>query len=248
MQRVTEVLVEALKQALMESTELRLYRAGKLAGLFPSRAGVNAEAAAQALREGLLEITHTETKGKTSIEWVRLTPRGVDFLHEHESPARALQDLRAVLRMNEHGLPVWLAEMRATLQAVEVRLEADAQKWQQRLEALERRVAETLKRIDLATPLLPPELAQTYPWALDAINYLDRRQSGGAPGPCPLPELFAALTRQHASLSIGAFHEGLRRMHERRVARLAPGQSLADLPQPEFALLDGALVLYYAAR
>ena len=68
--KLTQALVEALKQALSDSAEHRLFRSGKLAGLFAGRAGVNAEAAAQALRDGLLEVTRTETKGKTTTEWV----------------------------------------------------------------------------------------------------------------------------------------------------------------------------------
>src|SRR5262249_19188443 len=78
--------------------------------------------------------------------------------------------------------------------------------------------------------------------------YLDRRHSGGAPGDCPLPELFAAVVRQHPALSGSAFHEGLRRLHDRRALRLQPAASLAALPHPEYALLHRAALLSYAAR
>jgi hypothetical protein len=105
-----------------------------------------------------------------------------------------------------------------------------------------------LRRLEEAAPLLPPDVAETHPWAIDALNYLDRRRNGGAPGDCPLPELFAAVVRRHPALSVSAFHEGLRRLHDRRALRLQPAASRADLPQPEYALLDGAAVLYYAAR
>jgi hypothetical protein len=60
--------------------------------------------------------------------------------------------------------------------------------------------------------------------------------------------LFAALTRSHPRLSVMDFHEGLRRLHERRTIRLQAADGLADLPQPEYALFDGGKVLYYAAR
>jgi hypothetical protein len=254
MDRVEQALVEALRQALSEPAEQRLYRSGKLEGLFPGRNSVHGTAAAQALRDGLLEVVRTETKGKTVIEWVRLTPRGVDFLHERESPLRALEELRSTLRLNQQAVPAWLAEMRGGLQALDERLTADARKWLERLYALARRVDETLRRLEQSAPLLPVELAESYPWAIDALNYLDRRHLAGGPSAngeavdCPLPELFAALVRQHPRLSVSAFHEGLRRLHERRLLHLRPATSLADLPQPEYALLDGASVLYYAAR
>src|SRR5579885_435987 len=105
--RFTETLLDALKLALADGGEHRLYRSGKLDGLFPGRTGTNGEAAAFALREGLLEPVRTETKGRTVIEWVRLTPRGVDYLHERESPLRALEELREALRTAEAGVPAW---------------------------------------------------------------------------------------------------------------------------------------------
>jgi hypothetical protein len=243
--RVTEVLIAALKQALDDpASERRLYKSGKLDGLFPGRGGTSAEAAARALADELVEAVRTETRGKSAIEWVRLTPRGVEFLGECESPARALHGLRDALRANQQAVPLWLADMRAALRALEEQLATDAQKWQQRLDALARRVEQTLRRLDAAAP--PPELAGAYPWAADAIAYLDRRRAGGADGACPLPELFNALSRAHAELSVGAFHEGLRRLREHRAVRLLPADG-ADLTQPEFALLDHGVVLYHAA-
>jgi hypothetical protein len=243
--RVTEVLVAALKQALEDpSAERRLYKSGKLEGLFPGRSGIGGEAAARGLADGLFEVVRAETKGKTVIDWVRLTPRGVEYLNNCESPARALHGLRDILRTNQQAIPAWLADMQATLQAIDDRLATDAQKWMQRLDAIARRVEETLRRLDAAAP--PPDLAEAYPWAADALQYLDRRRGGGAGGDCPLPELFNALAREHAELSVGVFHEGLRRLRERRSVRLVPAQG-TDLTQPEFALLDRGLVLYYAA-
>src|SRR5579872_663098 len=69
--KVTETLLEALKRGLARPGEHRLYKSGKLDGLFPGRAGAGGEAAARALREGLIETARTETKGKTVIDWVR---------------------------------------------------------------------------------------------------------------------------------------------------------------------------------
>ncbi len=248
MDRILVTLVQALKQALADPAEQRLYRSGKLQGLFPGRTGVGGEAAARALRDGLFEVVRTETKGKTLIDWVRLTPQGVDFLHRQESPLEALREVRMALRANQQAVPLWLADMRATLQAQDERLAADARKWLERLEALTRRVDDALRRLEEATPLLPPDVARAVPWAIDALNYLDHRREGGAPGPCPLPELFAAVVRQQPGLSVSVFHEGLRRLHDRRVLRLQAPEGEGTLTEPEYALFDGGRVLYYAAR
>jgi hypothetical protein len=254
MVQAEQALVEALRQCLAEPGEQRLYRSGKLNGLFRSRNGVHGSAAEQALRDGLLEIVRTETKGKSVIEWVRLTPRGVEFLHKRESPLIALQELRSTLQLNQQAVPVWLAQMRGALQAMDERLAADAHKWLERLDAQTRRVDETLRRLEQSAPLLPPEIAQSHPWAIDALNYLDRRRLAaganvnGDGAACPLPELFAALARPYPGLSVHDFHEGLRLLHQRRLVQLQPATSLTDLPQPEYALLEGAAVLYYVAR
>jgi len=45
MDRVTQTLLDALRLALSEPGDRRLYRVGKLDGLFPGRGGVGAEAA-----------------------------------------------------------------------------------------------------------------------------------------------------------------------------------------------------------
>jgi hypothetical protein len=245
---MAETLLESLRAAL-SAGEQRLYRSGKLDGLFPGRTGHGGAAAAQALREGLLEVVRTETKGKTTIEWVRVTPRGVDFLHEHESPLRALHELRAALRhAQQQDLPAWLGGLREALGELNARLTVEAEGWTQRLLTLEQRVGESLRRLEASGPLLPREVIESVPWAIDALNYLDRRRRSGAPAECALPELFAAVVRHHPDLSIGAFHEGLRRLHEHRALLLAPAASPADLTQPEFALFDGADVFYFAAR
>src|SRR5262245_4594232 len=130
--KVTEALLEALKQGLARPGEHRLYKRGKLDGLLPGRAGAGAEAAARALREGLIETVRTETKGKPVIDWVRVTPKAVDFLHEQESPLRALEELREELRATRDRVPAWSEEVRRTLAALGDRLADDSARMLQR--------------------------------------------------------------------------------------------------------------------
>jgi hypothetical protein len=247
MDKATETLLEALKQALAEGGEQRLYKSGKLPGLFAGRGGPNAEAAARAVRDGLLEVVRTETRGKVTTEWVRLTPRGVDFLHEHQSPLRALRDLQALLQANRTGMPLWLAEIHGELRTLGQRLTDEVQRWTHRLEALAQQVEEALRRAEAAAT--PPDGSGVVPWGPDALGYLDRRRGGGAAGECPLPELFAALRGQWPDLSVTAFHDGLRRLQDRRLLRLLPYTgAISDLAEPEYALPDGATMWYYAGR
>jgi hypothetical protein len=244
--KATGVLLEALKQGLAEQGEQRLYRSGKLPGLFSARTGTQAEAAAQALQDGILEVVRSETKGKTTVEWVRVTPRGVDFVARHESPVRAMDELRAALAATKEGLPEWVGHIRRSLQDLSERLTLEVQGVMRRLDALSQRVDEALRQAAEKTPPVPAAAADAFPWALDAVAYLDRRHQGNVDGPCPLPELFAAVGRP--ALSLSDFHAGLRRLQDRGVLKLLPFEESGELPEPEFALLDGTTVFYYAAR
>jgi hypothetical protein len=244
-----ETMLEALREAVARPGEQRLFRSGKLPGLFAGRNGASVEASATALRDGLLEMVRTENKGKTVVEWVRITPRGVGYLHEHESPVRALEDLREALKTTDAGVPKWVAEMRQSLTALSDRLTADAERFQKKLDALSQRVEEALRRIEARGPDLPTGVKTEVPWALDALAYLDQWRGSGAKTECPLPELFTSVEEQHEGLSITAFHDGLRRLHGERALRLLPFTAQpSELPQPEYALLDGGTLLYYATR
>lgn len=239
--RARQHILAALKRALVEPGEHPLIRSGKLAGLFSSRIGAPAEAAQQAVKENLLQVVRTETHGKRPLDWVHLTPKGVEFLHQHESPVAVLRDLHRELKATQEALPAWLERMQQEWLAVMKRAT-------ERLDALACQVDQALRRLD-AVPDVPASVAASTPWAVDAVNYLDHRKAGGADKPCPLPELFAAVRRRNPNLTLSVFHDGLRRLGDHKTIRLArfdgPPESL---PAPEYALLDGSQVLFYAER
>jgi hypothetical protein len=248
MDKLTPILVEAIKQAVGQTGEQRLFRSTKLPGIFAGRTGSHGDAAAQALRDGLLEITRTETKGKTTTEWVRVTPRGIEFVHQSESPVQALHDLRAVLTMTQQGIPVWVSDLRQELQTLSDRLTEQVQRITQRIEALSQRVTEALERAEAAQPSVPVDLADTIPWAAKVLYYLDQRKTAGMVNACTLAELFAALREKQPELTVTEYHSGLRRLHERGVVRLSPHEGEGALPEPEYALLDGSATFYHISR
>lgn len=248
MDRVQAILLEALRQGTAVPGELRLYRAGKFPGLFASRTSVHAEAAAQAVRDELIEIVRTETKGKTITEFVRVTPKGVQFVLERDSPVRAMDELQALLILNEQGFPGWVEELRRGIDDIGRRFVDEVQLLRQRLDALAGRVHEALKRADKYGPPPAAGTAGAIPWAHDAVEYLERRVASGLPDRCSLPELFAQLKNKEAELSIKDFHIGLRRLYDRGAVRLLPHEGPDGPPEPEYALLDGPTVYWYAAR
>jgi hypothetical protein len=247
--KIDELLVEVLKRAMAETHEQPLFRSGKTSGIFSGRTGANGEAAALALRDGLLEIVRSEAKGKTTIEWVRPTPRGMQFVYDHESPLKALDEMRTLLEMSREGTPVWLAELRRELNSMATRLIAETERCARRLEVLSARVEASLRRADVAKAHLANGDTAIAPWAVEALAYLEKRLQGGAADSCTLPELFAAARHEYGDLTVNEFHDGLRRLRDRGGVTLLPfaGQP-SELPQPEYALLDGAQLFYYAAR
>jgi hypothetical protein len=247
--KATETLLDALKKAMLAPGEQRLFKSGKLDGLFPGKAGLNAAAAAQAIRDNLLEVARTETKGKTTIEWVRLTPKGVELVHHHESPTRAMDELQDALHITLDGVPVWMAGVRQELQALGQRLTDEVQNVCHRLEVLSQRVAESLGKADNQVAPLPNDLMAAVPWGVAALAYLDKRRAGGAANDCPLPDLFRAVRETRPELTVQEFHDGLRKLHDRGALRLLPhagGQEA--LPEPEYALPEGNVMYYSVAR
>lgn len=247
-ERSREHLIAALKQALAEPGEHRLYRSGKLAGLFPSRSGVAGDAGAEAIREGLLEVTRSEIRGKFNVEWVRATPKTVEYLHAHESPVAVLRELQAELKNARAGVPLWLESLNRQWTELSAGMYEQMKQALNRMDSLAERVEEALRRLD-GVPNLPKSVSQSVPWATQAITYLEHRRETGAANGCPLPELFGAVRLQHPALSLTEFQDGLRRLSDHKALRLTRFDGPADqLPEPEYALLDGAQVLYYAIR
>src|SRR5262249_37883926 len=148
----------------------------------------------------------------------------VRFLHEQESPITALEELRTLLQATEEGIPGWLVDMRRRLQALEQRLAEDAQRFVQQLESLCERIESGLERLQALQPQVSDTLAASYPWAKEALAYLDQRKSTGASEPCPLPELFADISRTNRDFTIASFHSGLRLLHDQKALRLIPAQ------------------------
>jgi DNA-binding PadR family transcriptional regulator len=247
-QKILDLLLDGLRIAAKEPNETRLYKSGKLAGVFAGKTGLNGDAAGRAVRDGFLEIVRTEVKGKVTHEWVRLTPAGVRYLHDHDSPLNALKELRALLETTVEAVPGWLVDMRRRLQIVEKQLMDDAEQFVAELRSLRERVDSGLERLQAALPHISSAVTAEFPWARETLQYLEQRKATGTAGPSPLSELFADLSHRHADLTLGAFHAGLRTLQEQRALRLLPAEPGAVLPQPEFALLEGDAVLYYVDR
>lgn len=242
--RQTELLVQALKSALGQTEPLPLFKVGKQPGLFGR--GAEEQAVAElALAHGLLVVARSEEKGKMTAVFVELTPRGVHFLQQHDSPKVVLQELLHALEATSTGMPRWAGELKAQLQALTHRLNSFLDQQEQAMHRLRQRAEEALRRVAAPAAKLPA----LEPWQLDALDYLDRCHATGIHRECPFAELFAALRRDHPELELSRLHAGLVHLRDRGAIKLVtrPGP-VADLPEPEFALLEGADIYVAAER
>lgn len=243
-----DLLLDALKTALADPREHRLFASGKLPGLFRSRFGPPAEAALFAIKEGLFETVRTEAKGRLIVEWVRASSKGVGFVHTHDSPKAVLNELKQVIGETRNGLPVWMADVRTEVAELGRRFEERAREMTDKLDELARRVDAALRRID-AGPRLSEPAAKLVPWGEAALEYLDRRAGAGGYGPCPLGELFHAVRQTVPALEVPEFHDGLRRLFDTRAVRLSgPAAHPGTRADPEYAMLVGAELCLFVSR
>jgi len=240
-----DALLEALKTAIAVPGEHRLFRSGKLAGLFRTRVGVPAESALVAVREGWLEVARTETRGKIVTEWVTATPKAVTFVHEHDSPKSVLRELKQVLDATRAGIPAWMEEAKAEAAALSAKFEERAAAILAKLNELAASVESALRRAETGGAGVAEPVSRVVPWAIEALEYLDRRATTGASGDCALPELFHAVRVKFPDLTLPEFHDGLRRLHDVRAVRLS---ATDEMDQPEYAVVVGGKLVYRVWR
>lgn len=241
-----EHLVDALKYAIENPGEHRLFRWGKLAGLFPSRVGASGAAATVAIQDSLLEVTRSEVRGKLVVEWVQASPKAFVYVHDHDSPKAVLRELRSVLGATRSAIPAWMEQARDEASQLALRFEHRAREMLERLEKLGDCVESALRRAEAAKPGLGPTMTALVPWGIAALEYLDRRSESFA-GDCPLPDLFRALQPRFADLSLASFQDGLRRLHDSRAVRLLPAEG-HDAIEPEYAFVVESKLVWWIRR
>ena len=243
-----EILLDALKLALTSAGDHRLFRWGKLAGLFPSRTGVSGAAATFAVRNGLLETVRTENRGKLIVEWVRAMPKAVEYVHERDSPKAVLRELQSVIGETREGVPVWMAMARDETAQLALRFEHHSRDMMKRLDGLAERVEAAIRRAEAAVPVMGETVASSVPWGVTAMEYLDRRKSSGGAGWCRLSELFHALREKTDDLSVTGFHDGIRRLYEAKAIRLSPPADPETVREPEYAVVIGGIAMWVVGR
>ncbi len=254
--KITHQIIDALTQLAAEPSGLPLYASKNEPGLFPNAASAKA-AAQKCLADDLVCVAGTDTHGKTPRELYTLSEKGWEYLLAAVNPKQVLEDFVRVLesrqgevsellntarRMadNLQGLKAAVARVLPTVGQTKFTLPAN------RVESLAvaSANANTQSRHEHATPTAVLEATPATELAPAILAYLaDHAQ----PTDCTLPELFRALSLTD-TFTIGEFHDCLRTLYaEGRVSLPAWTGPLYALPEPQFALLIGHGIAYYAS-
>jgi hypothetical protein len=246
----SQLVLTALSRAVTDPTGVPLVAARSAPGLFPGTAA-GKQAAQRCRDEGLIQPVDSRPEVWT------ITDQGLSYLLDQVSPRQVLEDFVRAL------------EARQT-QAAE--LLDTARRMYQTLDALKARVEQVLPQVphvrlpdhngdnrsltDLfaafrnGAPQQGADAPRAPESAVDAAltAHLERWQTSGASEDFPLPDLFRRTVADVPGLTLGAFHDALRRLHDTERLYLHPWTGpLYDLPEPPFALLVGHNVAYYAS-
>ncbi|HXG09042.1 MAG TPA: hypothetical protein VNK04_04570 [Gemmataceae bacterium] len=224
------LILTALSRAAADPVGLPLHGTRTAPGLFAATAAGKL-AAQRCKEEGYLRVLRTETRGKAALEVCTITEKGLAYLLAQTSPRQVLEDLVRALQSRQAQADELLAVARQMQEGLEA-LRATAEK-----------VLEQVSRPASVGPAASANGAETWPAA--ALACLARWEASGASEDCPLPELYRQTA---ASLTIGQFHDGLRRLYEQAQIYLHPWTGpLYEIPEPPYALLIGHEIAYYAS-
>ena len=246
-----ELALEAIERALADPRPRKLHGTKANPGIFLTSSAAAKAAAQRCLELGLIAPCGEErTKSKTTPLY-GLAPAGVKYLLEHDP-------LRQLLAATQDGV-VRLAETGDACQQTLARLQQQVSRLQEVVQTAASRLqppdlekmlaAVTAARGATAVGSGTGPVSTTPPSAELAPALLQhlRQQKRQAPlRPLDLPQLFRFARSRQPALSLGSFHDLVRRMADAGQVRLSPfTQAMYQLPEPECAMIVGREIMYY---
>jgi hypothetical protein len=227
----TPLILEALSRAAAEPDGFSLFASRSAPGLFNGSPAAK-QAAQRCKDNGLLRTVRTETRGKSVHELCALTEKGLAYLLDQANPKQIIEDFIRALDATREQLSSVLAVVHGSLNS---------------LESI-RTITESIAAKSAAAVGLPPSTNGTLYRLDDILAHLVCWRDSRASGDCPLPELYRQASGSMPHLTIGQFHDGLRKLNEQQRIYLHPWTGpLYDLPEPSLALLVGHEIAYYAS-
>jgi hypothetical protein len=239
---VEDLVQEALQRALADAVPRRLHGSKAKPGVFLSSSAACKAAAARCIAEGLIRQQGEERTGRTTAPLYTIAPAGVAYVIER-SPVESLlaatrdgakrtmgvvaecQEILAGVRRQTEGLLEAVAAVAARIRPADLS-----------------RVLDQWKGSAAAAVTPPPHDA-----APTLLTLVREHRGRSAIQPLPLPELYRAARARLPHLTMGQFHDALRQLVAERSLRLLPYTgAMYQLGEPEYGLLQGREVMYYA--
>jgi hypothetical protein len=240
-----QMVLEALERALADPTPRKMHGTKAKPGIFLSASAAAKAAASQCLERGLVRQIGQQGAGTKVTSVFGITPAGVALVLERSPMPRLLAAMLDATDRTAQSV----AQCKQTLDVV-------AQHASDLRLAFEQ-AATRIRPLDLA------EVLRTVPAAEAAASNAPVRRTEGLDEyliafvhaskartplqPVTLPDLFRHASAKVGSLSIGQFHDSMRRLAGQEQLRLLPyTQAMYQLAEPEYALILGREVMYYA--
>jgi hypothetical protein len=236
----TALVLAGLSQAAAQPHGAPLHGQKAHPGLFANSVA-GKQAARRCLDEGFLQVVRTETLVKAVQPVCAITEKGLSYLLSQVSPRQVLEDFVRVLEARQSQAEK-LLEGAGQIRSCLTELKSSAEKVLDRLRQE--------GHAHSAGPFTNGTLRQREPdsWLSEMLSVLNQRQESGASEDYPLPELYRKAQQAADHLTIGQFHDGLRRLYEEEQIYLHPWTGpLYAMPEPRYALLIGHEVAYYAS-
>jgi hypothetical protein len=235
----SQLVLCALSRAVADPGGVPLHGNKTRPGLFATNA-LGRQAAQRCKDDGLLRVIQTETHGAATREFCAITEKGLVYLLNQLSPKQVLEDFIRTLDARQAQAAELLSlarQMQGSLDALKTTAE----------KVLQQLPHQPLPSANGITPQTAPVPAAD-DWFEAALSHLARWQGSGASEDCSLPELFRQVQQADSGLTIGRFHDGLRRLHDEGRIYLHPWTGpLYALPEPPYALLVGHEIAYYVS-
>jgi hypothetical protein len=265
--KLTQQIIEALTRAAADPGGMPLYSSKSDAGLFPNTSGAK-PAAQKCLADDLIRATGTDPTTKAPRELYGLTDKGWEFLLAAVNPKQVLEDFVRVLELRQGEVGELLDTARRMANSLQGLKEAVARVLPAVSEA-------RVVRPTPLTPLpggrgAPGVGAPDHVYVSPDATSPSLRGGGRGVGllceaalapailahladhrgltDCTLPELYRALVHLNPAPSIGEFHDCLRTLYADGSLSLHSWTApLYQMPEPQFALLVGHDVAYFAS-
>ena len=239
-----QLALQSLSKALADPAPRPMHGSKGAHGIFQGTAQAAKQAAQHCLSSGWLVATgQFEGKGKSRKELYRITEAGIRAVLDQNELATLLGDSVNYLERNVEQLTSIATKIEETRQALKSQKEMVG-KLQERLRPPD--LKGLLHNLQRPGGAAGTTNSQSPDWLGAALEFLADRQRQNPYGHCSLPELFHRVAEPRG-LSIGQFHDGLRRLVQERRIRLHPFTGAAyQLQEEQYALVAGQEIKYYA--